>query len=81
MLKTEYISLEREVRKQIMKAMGVTGEENNYRQRIYVVRNSTIFPTFPRRTQLLNDFDQQVIWWSHLAVFLIIYHKKLAFSL
>ena len=61
MLKTEYISLEREVRKQIMKAMGVTGEENNYRQRIYVVRNSTIFPTFPRRTQLLNDFDQQVI--------------------
>lgn len=43
MLTIEYISLERDVRKQIMKTMGIDGEEIKYRNRIYVACNSKIF--------------------------------------
>ena len=43
MLTIEYISLERDVRKQIMKTMGIDGKEIEYRNRIYVACNSKIF--------------------------------------
>lgn len=44
MLDIEYISLERDVRKRIMETMKLPGEENDYRNRIYVACNRDIFP-------------------------------------
>ena len=44
MLDIEYISLERDIRKRIMETMKLPGEENDYRNRIYVACNRDIFP-------------------------------------
>ena len=49
MLDIEYISLERDVRKRIMKTMNIQGNERDYRNRIYVACNREIFPTYPKR--------------------------------
>ena len=43
----DYISLERNVRKQLMETMGIEGKEIEYRNRIYVACNREIFPTYP----------------------------------
>lgn len=49
MLNREYISLERDIRKRILKIMNISGLEKDYRNRIYIACNSDIFPAHPQR--------------------------------
>lgn len=49
LLDREYISLERRERRRIMSAMNISGDERNYRDRIYVACNRDIFSTHPKR--------------------------------
>lgn len=44
MFDTQYISLERPIRKRIMERMGIDGNEKDFRNRIYVACNREIYP-------------------------------------
>lgn len=49
LLERDYIGIERELRKLVMERIGIEGDIRSFRDRIFVARNTDIFPIYPKR--------------------------------